>query len=118
MSETVAKTQEPDTDAPLTVTDEAAEQLRAVIDGSEHDITAVRLLVQAGGCCGMQYGMALADGEPTDIETAFETGGLTFYVDTQAVQVIQGSTLKWVETPGGGAFTVDNPNVENGACGC
>lgn len=117
MPETAAPETTPE--APLTVTDEAAASLKEQIAGIEADVDAVRLLVQAGGCCGMQYALALAQGEPNEIETSFDAGGVTFYVETAVVDAIKGSTLEIVEVPGHGqGFKISNPNVSGDSCGC
>lgn len=107
--------QEADEVPLLTVTPEAAKALKTQMG---EDVRAIRLLVQEGGCCGMQYAMTLAKSEPNDIEATVESEGVRFYMDKQILDVMRGSTVQFIESPMGAAFRIDNPNVDGGSCGC
>lgn len=101
----------------LTITDEAAERLEDEM--AEHEGTqALRLLVQ-GGCCGMQYAMAMAKREAEASERVVTSNGIRVYVDEEAVDLIDGTTVDWTEGVFGAGFHVDNPNADAaGGCGC
>jgi iron-sulfur cluster assembly accessory protein len=76
----------------------------------------LRLSVEGGGCAGFQYRFGLADGpEPGD--KAVDTDGVTLLADEVSLDLVRGSIVDFVESLGGAAFQVRNPNAASG-CGC
>jgi len=76
----------------------------------------LRLSVEGGGCSGFQYQFALADSpEPDDLVA--ETEGVKLVVDPVSLDLVAGCTVDYVESLGGSAFRVENPNATAG-CGC
>jgi iron-sulfur cluster assembly accessory protein len=76
----------------------------------------LRLAVDGGGCSGFQYRFALADAPEADDQTA-ETDGVRLVVDPMSLDLVRGATVDYVESLGGAAFRVTNPNAASG-CGC
>ena len=76
----------------------------------------LRLSVDGGGCAGFQYRFELADAVADDDEIALEEG-VTLVVDPVSLDLVRGSTVDFVESLGGSAFQVTNPNAASG-CGC
>ncbi|MEC9068265.1 MAG: iron-sulfur cluster assembly accessory protein [Pseudomonadota bacterium] len=76
----------------------------------------LRLSVEGGGCSGFQYRFDLAD-EPDAEDSVSETDGVRLVVDPVSLDLVAGSTVDFVESLGGAAFRVDNPNAAAG-CGC
>lgn len=106
-------------DAPaITFTDEAAERLQGEIDKQESQVKALRLVVDAGGCCGYRYAMAFSKDDPEDFETVVEAEPVPLYVAERALELVEGSSIGWVENMMGAGFRVDNPNVDGSSCGC
>jgi iron-sulfur cluster insertion protein len=76
----------------------------------------LRLSVEGGGCAGFQYRFGLADDvEGEDLAVAQD--GVTLVVDPISLDLVRGSTVDFVESLGGAAFQVTNPNAASG-CGC
>ena len=76
----------------------------------------LRLAVDGGGCAGFQYRFGLAEQvEPDDIIA--EQDGVTLVVDEISLDLVRGSAVDFVESLGGAAFQVTNPNAASG-CGC
>lgn len=76
----------------------------------------LRLSVEGGGCAGFQYRFGLAERiEPDDLHTAQD--GVTLVVDEISLDLVRGSAVDYVESLGGAAFRVTNPNAASG-CGC
>jgi iron-sulfur cluster assembly accessory protein len=76
----------------------------------------LRLAVDGGGCSGFQYRFELA--ETVDAEDlAIERDGVTLVVDPVSLDLVAGATVDYVESLGGAAFKVENPNAASG-CGC
>jgi len=76
----------------------------------------LRLSVDGGGCAGFQYRFELADAVAQDDETAAHEG-VTLVVDPVSLDLVRGCTVDFVESLGGSAFQVTNPNAASG-CGC
>lgn len=76
----------------------------------------LRLAVDGGGCAGFQYRFGLADRvESDDLATVLD--GVTLVVDEVSLDLVRGSAVDYVESLGGAAFQVTNPNAASG-CGC
>ena len=76
----------------------------------------LRLSVDGGGCAGFQYRFELADAAADDDSVA-ETDGVTLVVDPVSLDLVRGATVDFVESLGGAAFRVTNPQAASG-CGC
>jgi iron-sulfur cluster assembly accessory protein len=76
----------------------------------------LRLSVDGGGCAGFQYRFELADAVEGDDAVANEDG-VTLVVDPVSLDLVRGCTVDFVESLGGAAFQVTNPNAASG-CGC
>jgi iron-sulfur cluster insertion protein len=76
----------------------------------------LRLSVEGGGCSGFQYRFGLADGVDAD-DAQVETDGVRLVVDPISLDLVRGSSVDFVESLGGAAFRVTNPNAAAG-CGC
>ena len=76
----------------------------------------LRLSVDGGGCAGFQYRFELADAVGRRTCRGREDG-VTLVVDPVSLDLVRGSTVDFVESLGGAAFQVTNPNAASG-CGC
>jgi len=76
----------------------------------------LRLSIDGGGCAGFQYKFELADAVAGDDAVA-EEAGVTLVVDPVSLDLVRGATVDFVESLGGAAFQVANPNAASG-CGC
>lgn len=76
----------------------------------------LRLSVEGGGCSGFQYRFGLADAIDADDSVA-ETDGVKLVVDAVSIDLVRGSEVDFVESLGGAAFRVTNPQAASG-CGC
>ena len=76
----------------------------------------LRLSVEGGGCSGFQYQFGLAD-QPDEGDSIAETDGVRLVVDPMSLELVAGCIVDFVESLGGAAFRVENPNASAG-CGC
>ncbi len=76
----------------------------------------LRLSVEGGGCSGFQYRFGLADAPDADDNIAEQDGAL-LVVDSMSLDLIRGAQVDFVESLGGAAFRVENPQAASG-CGC
>ena len=99
----------------LTLTPAAAKRV-AWIAARQAKPAILRLSVEGGGCSGFQYKFDLA-GETEADDNVSETDGVRLVVDPVSLDLVSGSTVDFVESLGGAAFKVENPQAAAG-CGC
>lgn len=88
----------------------------ATIAAKQGKPAILRLSVEGGGCAGFQYRFGLAEAVDAD-DTIASQDGVTLAVDAISLDLVRGSTVDFVESLGGAAFQVTNPNAASG-CGC
>lgn len=76
----------------------------------------LRLAIDGGGCAGFQYKFELADAAADD-DTVAVRDGVSLVVDPMSLDLVRGGAVDYVESLGGAAFRVTNPNAASG-CGC
>ena len=99
----------------LTLSPSAAKRV-ALIAQKQGKPAILRLAVEGGGCSGFQYKFDLAPAPEPDDSIA-ETDGVRLVVDAVSLDLVAGCVVDYVESLGGAAFRVDNPNAASG-CGC
>ena len=102
------------TTAP-TLTDAAAARIAAIAE-KQAKPAILRLSVEGGGCSGFQYRFGLAE-DMDDEDSISENAGVKLVVDAVSLDLVAGSTVDFVESLGGAAFRVENPQADAG-CGC
>ncbi len=100
---------------PLMLTTAAAKRIALIADKQSRP-AILRLAVEGGGCSGFQYKFDLADAPEGD-DSVSETDGVRLVVDPVSLDLIAGSVVDFVESLGGAAFKVENPQAAAG-CGC
>ena len=100
----------------LSLTDAAASKLAELTKEEPNPDVGLRVYVYSGGCSGYRYGMMLEDA-PTADDQILSANGVRVYVDTNSIDLLQGSQIDYVDTLMGAGFTVNNPNAV-AACGC
>ena len=99
----------------IAITPSAAARVAAVA-GRQGKPAILRLSVEGGGCSGFQYRFGFADTAEADDAVA-ETDGVRLVVDPMSLDLVRGCAVDYVESLGGAAFRVENPNAASG-CGC
>ncbi len=103
-------------DAPAISLSPSAAARVAAIAAKQAKPAILRLSVEGGGCSGFQYQFGLAEAaEPDDIVA--QTDGVRLVVDPVSLELVAGCVVDFVESLGGAAFRVENPNATAG-CGC
>ncbi len=88
----------------------------AAIAARQSKPAILRLSVEGGGCSGFQYKFGLVDVVEGDDSVA-ETDGVRLVIDPMSLDLVAGAAVDYVESLGGSAFKVTNPNAASG-CGC
>lgn len=101
----------------ITLTERAACELKDLMAAEGKATAALRVWVAGGGCSGLQYGMAIDDGEPEADDNVFEHDGIKILVDGLSLQYMDGSSVDFLDDNFGGGFKIENPNATT-SCGC
>ena len=100
----------------MTITDAAAEQVKALLDSRGKPSMGIRIGVRTKGCSGMSYTLEFAD-EKGQFDDVVEDKGVTLLIDPKAAMFIIGTEMDYVEEKLESGFRFSNPN-EKGRCGC
>ena len=101
--------------ADISLSPSAAARVAAIAARQEKP-AILRLSIDGGGCAGFQYRFELAEAVADD-DTVAKEDGVTLVVDPVSLDLVRGATVDFVESLGGAAFQVTNPNAASG-CGC
>ena len=99
----------------VTLSDVAAEKLRAILVEEKAEEKGLRIRVVPGGCSGFSYDMIFDDKAEGD--QVFEAAGVRLLVDGDSMPLLEGATIDFKEEIGHEGFTINNPNAKSG-CGC
>ncbi len=100
----------------LTITDNAAEQIKKIILNSDKKCLGVKVGVDKTGCSGYAYKMdyAFKDVDGFDI---VEDKGVKIFIDPSATMFLIGSEMDYKIDKMASRFVFNNPN-EKSTCGC
>lgn len=102
--------------APLTLTDAAAERVKALMATRGEPAMGLRIGVNPKGCAGQSYSIDFAEKAET-LDEVVNTKGVTVVIDSKALMFLIGTELDYVEDKMSSSFVFRNPN-EKGRCGC
>jgi len=108
----------------FTLTPAASQAVQDILAQRNLEGYALRVYVAGGGCCGVNFGMAL-DNNFRDVDTTFEANGIKVVVDEVSIDYLRNATVDFVNDPQRGAgFAVDSPQAKKehshgeGGCAC
>lgn len=99
----------------VTLTQEAKDKLRTLIEAEPDAGTGLRVQVVPGGCSGFEYDLSLA--APAEGDEIVEGDGVRVIIDRFSVPYLLGVELDYEEGFQGAGFLINNPNA-SAACGC
>ena len=102
--------------APITITERAAERIKALMASREKPAQGIRIGIRTRGCSGMSYTIEYAD-EIGQYDEVVEDHGVKVMIDPKAIMFLVGTNMDYVEEKLKSGFTFINPN-EKGRCGC
>lgn len=105
--------------SPIQITQDAAEQINALMADAPDDARGVRLTIKATGCSGNSYKMEyVQNGDDSSHDEQFEQNGALIYIPKLYSWMLFGTTIDYITDELGNArFDFVNPN-EVGRCGC
>ncbi|RDD60739.1 HesB/IscA family protein [Ferruginivarius sediminum] len=102
--------------AMISLTDAAADRVKALIAKSDRPVQGLRIGVRTKGCSGLSYHFEYAeDQKPT--EDVINDKGVKIFIDPASVIFLFGSEIDYKEGKLESGFVFNNPN-EKGRCGC
>jgi iron-sulfur cluster assembly protein len=113
---TTAPTDDSVAQAPIILTDAAAEKVKELMAREESSDIALRIAVQPGGCSGMRYALYFDDRQ-LDGDVAADVGGVPVRVDKMSAPYLRETKIDWVDSLQGAGFAIDNPNAQS-TCAC
>ena len=100
----------------ITLTEEAASKVGALLAQEGRDDLRLRVAVQPGGCSGLKYQLYF-DERDFDGDVVGEYSGVSVVTDKMSAPYLTGATIDFVDTIEKQGFTIDNPNA-TGSCAC
>ena len=102
--------------AVVSLTEAAADQVKAIMARSDKPYAGLRIGVKQGGCAGQEYVMSYAEaiGPLDEIVTDKD---VTILIEPKAVLYLVGTVIDYETTQLASKFVFQNPN-ETDACGC
>jgi len=99
----------------ITLTENAAKHIKTLRQDHDTDGKPLRVYVEAGGCSGMQYGMAFDDKH--DDDEIVKQDGVEVVIDPMSANFLKGSVIDYTDSLQGSGFQIKNPNAQS-SCGC
>ena len=103
-------------DSELEVTSSAQEKLHEIISQTDEDVSAIRIYISGGGCCGLSYGMTFTD-DQSQFYTSLDFGDFKILVDVVALNYLRGAQIDYISEVGRERFVFNNVFAETGGTG-
>lgn len=100
----------------VALTEKAQDTLRRLIARADDGTDGLRIMVDQGGCSGLQYTLGL-EKAACEGDRVYEFGGVKLYVDRQSQPIVDGVSVDFVESVEASGFVFDNPNAKD-VCSC
>jgi iron-sulfur cluster assembly protein len=102
--------------SPITITENAAEHVKYLLEKRGKESLGLRIGVKSGGCSGFSYVVEYAD-EKGQFDEVVVSSGVTVLIDPKAIMYLLGTEMDYVEGDFKSGFIFNNPNEKN-KCGC
>jgi iron-sulfur cluster insertion protein len=99
----------------LTLTTQAGEKLRTILETEAEPGQGLRVEVIPGGCSGFEYNLSFA--AKADTDEVIESEGVEIYVDRFSAPYLFGAQFDYEDGFQGAGFVINNPNASS-SCGC
>lgn len=105
----------------ITLTEDAASEVRRIMDSQKLDEgTFIRMGVAGGGCAGLQYSLNFDTEYDAAKDARYDQHGVAVVTTKKFALHLDGTTVDFKDGPMGRGFAIENPNyVAGGGCpGC
>jgi|BEDMetMinimDraft_2_1075160.scaffolds.fasta_scaffold00005_15 iron-sulfur cluster assembly accessory protein len=101
------------------ITPLAKQKILEAIGNRQNAILRIGVEMVGGCACHSEYQYTLSLRETPEVEDVVEeTEGIKVAVDRADVEFLRGSKLDYIEDDEVSGFSIDNPNIVQGSCGC
>lgn len=100
----------------VALSETARTMIRRLLDDSADGSTGLRVMVEQGGCAGLQYKLGL-DSAAHEGDQVYDFEDVRVFVDPYSVPIVSGLTIDFVDGVESSGFVFDNPNA-SGGCSC
>jgi iron-sulfur cluster assembly protein len=100
----------------LALTQKATAAIRRLIESDGRRALGLRVMVEQGGCSGLQYMLGLETKAGAGDEI-YDFDGVKVFVDPESLPIVDGMRIDFVETVQKSGFVFDNPNAAD-VCSC
>ena len=101
----------------ITITEKAAELVKSTMAEIETEDPHLFIYVAGGGCSGLQYGMAVSEGEPEIDDIVVYNNDIKIVVEGKSAKYLDGAVINYKEDGLMSGFKIENPNADK-SCGC
>ena len=101
----------------ITISDRAAELVKTTMADIETEDPHLYLYVAGGGCSGLQYGLAVSEGEPEIDDVVIYSNDIKIVVAGDSAKYLDGAVINYKEDGLMSGFKIENPNAGK-SCGC
>ena len=95
----------------ITITEKAAELVKSTMAEIETEDPHLFIYVAGGGCSGLQYGMAVSEGEPEIDDIIVYDNGVKIVVEGKSAKYLDGAVINYKEDCLMSGFKIENPNA-------
>ena len=99
----------------ITLTENATRHIKTLVADQGAPGKPLRVYVEAGGCSGMEYGMAFDEKKPDD--EVVRQDGVEVVIDPMSANFLKDSVIDYIDSLQGSGFQIKNPNAHS-SCGC
>ena len=100
----------------ITLTDNAAKRVNAILSGEKKEGYALRVSVVGGGCSGMSYNLTF-DNNEEEFDKVYFSKDIKIICDVKSWFYVKGTKIDFSDDLLSGGFQINNPNA-NKTCGC
>ena len=101
----------------IEISENAARQIKKVMDQRGMTGGGLRVAVKAGGCSGLSYVFDWNEASRPDDSVFDGVDGARVYVDPKSLTVLSGTVLDYDTSMLSKGFVLNNPNAKS-TCGC
>ena len=101
----------------LSITDNAASQIKKIISKADDEVTGVIVGVDKSGCSGYAYKLDYAKNKNFENFEKIESKGVIVFIEPSASMFLIGSEMDYKSDKISSRFVFNNPNEKN-SCGC
>lgn len=102
--------------ATIHLTETAVAKVKELMAREKKEGQGFKVAVIPGGCSGFEYDLNFTE-KADEGDHIFEHNGLRVFIDPLSLEMLNGTTIDYVDSLHGSGFKIENPNAQH-SCGC